>query len=553
MRGPHLRAVVSAVAMLATVSNAHVLHADDKRRDHGSPDERGGSGSASVLGVSSPYFNALRIARMLHDDRLVARLLTMQGLGGSATEADLRAVISAYEIAGTPELAVDFLRGRIRQHPAERRVRVLLAQLYARGGQSREAVLVWRQYVERFGFAALSFDDGCRYARDLSRAGELDEAYTTLLALRSKAPGDAVEYWTDLATLAWERADEVALAAYENVYRFAPSTLHAGSRLMTLLAEAKRRDEAVRVAIAEYRRTNDAASVLFAGHLLANDGDWRGLWSVIQEAERAPGSLRGRAEYLLLKGDAAKQLGDLQEAESAYRAALAVAPDDPVARASALWTAIERHDSRQVGVYVALFRGGTRDEPALWLPMAHALVSIGRPGEAVDWFSLQLKTTPQDARLMLDLSGALAIVGRDAFADELRRRAVARLQSEITAAVRSPQLTEEDRHLIESTAHALRTHAGVPRADPWMSVLSRSSRSSAPLPTRRGAPGAVRSEDEVAADWYLATGRPEYARRIVAGNSALALRKHRLTLALIDGDPAQMKASLADAGELPPE
>ncbi len=486
---------------------------------------------------------------MLHDDNLVARLLAMHGMGKSASDADLVAVIDAHEAAGAPQLAVDFLRKRVQLYPDDKRSRVHLARLLARIGQSRDAVLVWRQHVDKHGLEALAMDDLLRYARDLSRIGDVDGAYALLLRARANAPDDDPAYWTDLATLAWERDDtQTALAAYEHVYRLEPKTLHAGARLMTLLANAKRRDEAVRVAMAEHARAGDANAALFAAHLLASDGDWNALWAVIRELERAPGALHSRAEYFVLKGDAAKHLGDSLEASKAYAQALALAPDDANIRASALWTAIERGDQRQIHSYVERFRNGTRDESALWLPMAHGLASIGRPREAVVWFSLQLRSTPRDARLLLDLSDALSVVGSDGTALDLRRRALAQLPLEIGTAVRTRDRTDEQRQLVESAALVLRETSGIPRADAWMTALLK-----APQPGPAVTPGArtrlraQRTDEETAVEWYLATGRPEHARRVLAQNGAGPLRKHRLALAVIDNDPAQMKALLADA------
>jgi len=484
---------------------------------------------------------------MLHDDRLVARLLAMHGIGKSASEADLVAVIDANEAAGTPQLAVDFLRTRIHLYPDDKRSRVLLARLLARMGQSRDAVAVWRQQVDRFGADALSMDDVLRYARDLSRIGDVDAAYAVLLRVQPRAPADDAAYWTDLATLAWERDDtQTALVAYERVYRLEPKTMHAGVRLMTLLANAKRRDDAVRIAMAEHERSGDPNPVLFAAHLLATDGDWAGLWSVIREAERAPGSLHTRPEYFVLKGDAAKHLGDVTEATKAYAQALALSPGDPYIRASALWTAIERGDQRQIRTYVEHFGHGARDEAALWLPMAHGLASIGRPREAVVWFSFQLRSTPRDARLLLDLSDALSMVGRDALSGELRRRAMTQLPREIASAVHSREKTEDQRQLVESAALVLRETSGVPRADTWMSALlvPPHARASA-LSGGRSGLRAPRTDEEIAVDWYLATGRPEHARRILARTAPETLRKHRLALALVDNDPTQMKALLA--------
>ncbi|HVJ91642.1 MAG TPA: hypothetical protein VM580_17690, partial [Labilithrix sp.] len=171
-----VRAAISAIALLVTTG--HFAHGEDPKNYRARTNRAGTNGGAggqapsgSLPGVESPYANALRIARMLHDDGVVAQLLTMQGTGRDATEADLVAVIEAREAAGTPALAVDFLRQRIKRYPDERRPRMLLAQLLVRAGRSRDAVALYKEQIDRFGFDALSLDETCRYARALARTG----------------------------------------------------------------------------------------------------------------------------------------------------------------------------------------------------------------------------------------------------------------------------------------------------------------------------------------------------------------------------------------------
>lgn len=506
--------------------------------------ERQDAPTTSTHELPPSYANALRLARMINDDRTVAKLLARYGLTKNASEADIQAVVAAYETAGTPEVAVAFLRQRIGLYPTEKRPRVILAALHSRSGDTTKAVAVWKEQIDKFGIDALTLEDSHTYARDLSRTGDVDAAYTELTRLRQKAPDDAKEYWIDLATLAWERDDDAtSLVAYEKVYRTDPRTLHSGARYVALLADAGRHDEAVKVALLEHRRAGDISLVLFAAHLRAERQDWKGVGEILDAAEKATSdndltNLR-LEELFVLRAESKRNLGDLRGAAEAYRRALVVAPDSASSKANLLWTLLELNDVEQVKRLALAWSGSAKDQPLLWPPLSAAFIKLGMHQQALPYLVLQIKSDPKDGRVLLDAADALSHIGQHSLSNELRRRAVVRLRTEALKSIHAKKPTSDDLHVIESTALVVRERSGPALAESWLAAIQHAN------PSFTG-------QEELAADWYLATDRPERARKIIDGTKAAqrapGLRKYRLALAIADENRAEAQVLLDAVG-----
>lgn len=536
-------ALACALLPVAGDARAQTKGADraSPHADEGAPREPGARSAGS-------YANALRIARMLKDDAVVAKLLAQQGLAKGASEAELQAVIKANEATGDPEAAVRFLRERSARYPGEKRARVLLAALLSRGGDSARAVAVWRELLAAFGKDALSLDEAHAYARDLSRTGDVDGAYAVLTRLRERAPADAYDYWLDLATLAWEHDDDdIATVAYENVHRLDPKTPHAGARLLALLADAGRNDDVVKLALVEHRRTGDPQPVLFAAQLRAGRGEWAGVRELLDAAEKeaSPSAalpLYRSEEFLLLRGDSRKELGDLKGAADAYGRALVVAPGSINVRSKVLWVALDLGEVQRVRQLAIAWRSASLDQSVMWQPMALSFVKVGMFREALPFFELQLRANPLDGHVLLDVADVLAKGDRHSLAGELRRRAIVQLRADALKALRVRKPTADDLHLSGSAAAVVRERSGNPQGEKWLSAMRASN------PRFRG-------QEEMAIDWYMSTERPEYARRLLdkSAGSRKELRKYRLALAMIDEDRSAVSALLEVPSDVSPE
>jgi len=117
------------------------------------------------------------------------------------------------------------------------------------------------------------------------------------------------------------------------------------------------------------------AEAVARGKALLDAGDAEGAIAVLEPVAKGGSP---SAEALFLLGNAYTQAGRLQEAEQAYRSALALEPDDP----------------------------DTLSNPGV------VLYQMQRPSEAVEQFEKAARLLPDDAEIRYNLGGALYTLGR---------------------------------------------------------------------------------------------------------------------------------------------
>src|SRR5580704_3299774 len=116
---PSMRARPLA-SLLLVLSAAGLARAADHGADAVQPEEHTGLARSSARGdTSSPFGNALRLARMLNDDRVVARLLATRAVAPGVTTEELQEMSESLEAVGDPEVAARFLEQRLRAFPHE--------------------------------------------------------------------------------------------------------------------------------------------------------------------------------------------------------------------------------------------------------------------------------------------------------------------------------------------------------------------------------------------------------------------------------------------------
>ncbi|MGA7124125.1 MAG: hypothetical protein WBY94_28745, partial [Polyangiaceae bacterium] len=127
--------------------------------------------------AESALSNAVRIARKLRDDRLVASLLARRALRPAAGPAEIDEVVAAYEDMADPDGAIEFLRKRLQIYPAERHTLILLADLCVRSEHGDEGIARYEEAGTRFG---LTPAESVRLARILAKRGKLQRAQGVL-------------------------------------------------------------------------------------------------------------------------------------------------------------------------------------------------------------------------------------------------------------------------------------------------------------------------------------------------------------------------------------
>jgi Flp pilus assembly protein TadD len=480
------------------------------------------------------YANALRLARALDDDGLVAELLSHSALDRASSQADVAAVVEAYEALGDPARAVDFLKQRLSLFPLERETRVELAHLYARAGDAKSSVREWRE-IESRAPGSLTTAESDDYARELSMTGDAESAYRVLEAGARTAPEEAEIFWVDLATLSWELdfASE-ALVAYRVVCAHHFNAPGAVQRLMQLAAGAGAIDEAIAVGLKEFQATGDASTLLEAARLQSEKSDWAAVKRTLDQAPSIPDDLAHDPEFWLLRGEAHARLGDAKTARQSYVTALALAPSSATAQAALLWDALDQNDNARLRIYIDRWTKAADGAAELWAPFAVGLDRLGRTRESIPFFVRHLRAEPSDFLFVLEFAGALERAGNGPMAVRLRTFAVGKLQNNALAALRAPSLTLDQRQLLEETATIKRLVNGAQIGERWLSALLRT-------------PGARESEVAFAADWDLAEDRIDSAQHRLESPKRLegpSWDEARLSIALADNDFATAETLL---------
>jgi tetratricopeptide (TPR) repeat protein len=490
--------------------------------------------------VGGPYANALRLARMLDDDRLVATLLASHAISPGATPSDVVDAADAFEAVGEPEQAVRLLQERIRRFADDPSLRARLAELLDRMGDARAAADAWRELEKSRPIAAMPTSQALAYARALGRVGQHEDAYRVLRAARPTASEDEREFWEDLAALAWNLDDSAeALRAYRVVWKKRYRVAGAGQRLIALALEAGVDDEAIAVGLEDYGATGDAESLLAAAELQSRAGNFGAANKTLALGQSNLHAFARNEEYWLLRAETYGALGEGKAATDSYRAALALDPWSVAAQSALLWDAIDRNDDEGLRRYVAAWRSNAAAHPELWSAYAVALDHLGQTSQAIAYYEKELRADRSDPLVEMELADALKRVGAGALALHFQRLSAARLRGVAAAALHGERTTEKEQRLVEFEATTARDLGGAEMGERWFRAIH----------GMRSADAA--DADAFRIDWYLSGDRLDSARRDVLRmpvdrRQKARWRGYRLALAIADDDADTIHQILAN-------
>jgi tetratricopeptide (TPR) repeat protein len=527
-----MRVAVCIALSLLGLGAARIASAQDALR----PDEAGGRGPVHTWVTGDPFDNALRLARALHDDRLVATLLSQDALGPGTSSEDIAGVVEAFEALAEPESAQRFLEARVQRYSGERDTRAQLARLFARMGKPAASAEVWSA-IEATG--PLSIGEVDELAEALSAAGHEAAAYLALKAAASRAPEAAKDYWEDLAALAWNADDApVALAAYRVVWAHDYGAPGAAQRLMTLAKAAGLTAEVIAVGLEDFRRNGEPASLLQVAEVQEQKGDWPELDRTLALALTHADDFVRRPEYWLLRGETSTHLGDHDGARKAYETALKLVPESPSAQAALLWDALDRNDTAALQRDVAAWRSAAEAHSELWAAYAEALARLGRAAEALPFFVRHFREDSKDLLFTLEFADVLERVGNGRLAAKTRAYALESLRHQALSTLQRDDASADDRVLVEETAQTIRGRAGAEMGERWLRAVRAASEGRA-------------DERPFFTEWYLSDDRADAARGELETRrrwkDTAQWQKYRLQLALADEDLTTVRALLASA------
>ncbi|MFJ7284886.1 tetratricopeptide repeat protein [Pseudomonas sp. NPDC099000] len=359
--------------------------------------------------------HAWRLASQQYDfDRaipLLAEIMEQRAL----TDVELDALNYAHESRGTPTQAEAWLHAYLRKYPAHRLAWTRLLQNLENTGQFAKKTEVYQRYSKRFA---------------LTTTERVDWASTDLKLFDNQAAWDVLQvdnrkitdagYWRLRAALAWDlELDDELQVSLERLLALKGS-LNSGdeSQLITMYrtSDPKR---ALTMMVGSWHRTRDPQRLVESLQQAQELQDWPQVVALLKDAEQYP-EANEQAQVLAIRGALAVQQGNIDEAQRLYLLGLSRFPDDNLFRERLMWLYVDQGNTAALKPLLTEWKPQARQDRILWLPFASASQMLGRDAEALAWYRMYLKTSPQDWLVRAAYADALESAGYQDAAQRLR-------------------------------------------------------------------------------------------------------------------------------------
>lgn len=359
--------------------------------------------------------HAWRLASQQFDfDRsipLLAGIMDQRAL----TDVELDALIYGHESRGTPEQAQAWLQTYLRKYPKHRLAWTRLLQNLENTGQFAAKTKAYSGMSSRF---ALTSTERVDWANTWLKLFDNQAAWKVLQVDNRKITDDS--YWRTRAALAWDlELDDELQVSLEKLLALKGS-LNSGdeSQLITLYRTSDPQ-RALALMVAGWQRSHDPQRLVEALQQAQELQDWPQVAALIKDAEQYP-AVYDQAQVLAARGALAMQQGQFDEAQRLYLSGLARFPYDNLFRERLMWLYVDQGRVEQLKPLLSQWRTQARQDRTLWLPFASASQMLGRNSEALAWYRLYLKGSPNDWLVQAAYADALDGAGYQDAAQRLR-------------------------------------------------------------------------------------------------------------------------------------
>jgi len=331
------------------------------------------------------------------------------------TDIELDALIYGHESRGTPHEAEAWLRKYLRKYPQHRLAWSRLLQNLENTGQFASKAKLYRDYAKRF---KLNSTEQVDFANTYLKLFDNQSAWEVLQADDQSINDE--EYWRARASLAWdlERDEDLRVSLEKLLAINGKLTSGDESQLITLyrVSDPQR---ALKLTIASWQRTRDPQRLVEALQQAQDLQEWSQVVALLEDAEQFPEAYE-QAQVLAVRGALAVQQGQPGEAERLYQLGLSRYPDDNLFRERLIWLYVDQANTAQLKTLLVKWRAHAREDRLLWLPFASASQMLGRDAEALAWYRMYLKGTPNDWLVRAAYADALESAGYEDAAQRLR-------------------------------------------------------------------------------------------------------------------------------------
>ena len=273
----------------------------------------------------------------------------------------------------------------------------------------------------------------------------------------------------------------------------------ANNRIFQSLVDKKDYQQAIQTAENIWRQTDDKSFLVSAVKLALSEN----IYPHYERYLDATGnliSIREIPEYWLTVAEHYNKKSDTVSAIETYQNLLTIQPENAEALGNMIWTMLGT-DTDENTILQTLNQHDSlaTKTPDLWNAYAIGYLQVNQPETSLRWFSKLVTRGDHDYNMLLSFADALEHTGNETHAYKVRTYALQELLPQILASA-----DNEINSIGRDYINVLRSYGGAAENEIWTQKLLDDIDDASPLERawRR----------ELAASWYLATQRNDYAR-----------------------------------------
>jgi Flp pilus assembly protein TadD len=491
----------------------------------------------------------------MQNDRELIRLAGLNWDAGVAAEAMRRVanrkplnsegimkLVALYEQDGRPDLAAEALNEMMQSSKRHAMLLRELAALHRRHSDYDNSLKAWEQFAERYG---RSGEESINRMELHWRLGESDKALAVADGIEKHFLGGATPRQLNLLSeLGWKhRKPELVFAAAPHLERLPmeqSERLNLGNRMIQARLDTGEYKEAVEESEKLWRKTGQQNFLLTAINIALRE-------NIYPHAERYLDAnhelleLRELPDYWLTVANYYNRNQDEVAALETYQNTLMMQPDNTDALAGLIWTSLGTNaDGDTLAAILDTHEDAATENPDLWAPFALAAMRTDNVENSLRWFSKIMQLDDHDYNILLSFADALEQTGNANHAYKVRAYALNKLRPLVAA-----QTPIETNDLVRDYIGLLRIYGSASENEAWTQRVMQD--------VNAGSDQESAWRQEVAASWYLATQRNDYARLIMTRLHEKRLEApvwQQLALAMNDRDSTSITEILASANEL---
>lgn len=342
---------------------------------------------------------------------LLAEIMQQRAL----TDIELDALIYGHESRGTPTEAEAWLRSYLRKYPSHRLAWTRLLQNLENTGQFAAKGELYKDYAKRYRLTTAELVDWASTEMKL-----FNEQAAWEVVKSDDASIDDPEYWHTRAALAWDlERDEDLRVSLEKLLSLNGKLVSGDESQLITLYRTRDPQRALALMVASWHRAQDPQRLVEALQLAQELDEWDQVIALLEDAKKYPDAYE-QAQVLAVRGALAIEQGDTAEAERLYLLGLSRYPDDNLFRERLIWLYVDQADTGKLKPLMTKWRAYAREDRLLWLPFASASQLLGRDAEALAWYRMYLKLSPNDWLVQAAYADALETSGYQDAAQRLR-------------------------------------------------------------------------------------------------------------------------------------